>query len=102
MKLLTKTEEQVMQILWRLKKGLVRDVIAQLDPEPKYTTISSVIRILEEKGYVGHKAYGRTYEYFPLITKAQYRKETFRRMLTDYFEGSYENVVSFMVKEEGS
>lgn len=97
---LTKTEERVMQILWKIKKGVVRDIIGHFDPEPPYTTISSVVRILEDKGYVGHKAYGRTHEYFPLITRGEYRQSSFKRLLSDYFEGSYENVVSFLIKEE--
>ncbi|CAN5913213.1 BlaI/MecI/CopY family transcriptional regulator [soil metagenome] len=98
---LTKTEEKVMHILWKLKKGFVKDIIAQMpDPQPPYNTISSVVRILEKKGFVGFTAYGKTHEYFPLISKFAYTKFTFRQLLADYFEGSHEKVVSFMVKEE--
>ncbi len=101
MELLTKTEEKVMQILWSIKKGVVKDVIDRMpDPKPPYNTISSLIRILEKKGFVAHKAYGKTHEYFPAISKLAYRKFTFRNFLLYYFEGSPENVVSFMVKEE--
>ena len=101
MEQLTKTEEQIMQIIWKLKRALVRDVMEELGPpEPKYTTISSIIRILEKKGFVGHKAYGRTHEYFPLITKEAYKRHSFQQLLTNYFEGSYKDVVSFMVEEE--
>jgi len=76
---LTKTEERVMQILWKLKTGFVKDIIDALpdDPKPPYNTISSVVRLLEKKGYVGYKAYGKTYEYFPLISKSDYRKAFF-------------------------
>ena len=98
---LTKTEERVMRILWEIERGVVHDIIAQLPPpEPKYTTISSVVRILENKGFVGHKAYGRTYEYFPLISKSQYRKFSFKNLLADYFDGSYKQIVSFMMNED--
>lgn len=101
MEKLTQTEERIMHILWHLEKGLVKDVIRELGPPvPKYTTVSSVIRILEEKGFVGHKAYGRTHEYYPLISKAAYKRFAFKEMLGKYFDGSYQEVVSFMVEEE--
>ena len=101
MEALTKTEEKVMQILWAIRKGFVKDVIEGMpDPKPPYNTISSLIRILEKKGFVGHTAYGKTHEYFPTVSKLAYRKFTFRSFLTNYFEGSPEKVVSFMVNEE--
>ena len=101
MERLTNTEEKIMHILWDIKKGFVKDVIEKMpSPKPLYTTISSVIRILEKKGFVNHKAYGKTHEYFPRILKRQYRSFAFKRFLSDYFEGSHENVVSFMVKEK--
>jgi predicted transcriptional regulator len=98
---LTKTEERIMHVLWKLKKAFVKDVIEQLtdDPKPPYNTISSVVRILERKGYVGFKAYGKTYEYFPLISKMEYRAASFRRLLTQYFDNSPTALVSFMVEE---
>ena len=78
---LTKTEERVMQVIWRLKKCFVKDIIDELpdDPKPPYNTISSVVRLLEKKGYVGYKAYGKTYEYFALISKSAYRKASFSK-----------------------
>jgi predicted transcriptional regulator len=99
---LTKTEERVMQILWKLKSAFVKDIIEHLpdDPKPPYNTISSVVRILERKGYAGYKAYGKTYEYFPLISKAEYRTAQFRRMLSHYFDNSPTSLLSFMVREE--
>ena len=101
MEALTKAEEKVMQILWKLKKAFVKDVIEEMDPpKPPYNTISSVVRILVEKGFVGYKAYGRTYEYFPKISKLQYKKFTFGQMLRNYFDGSYETMFSYMVDEE--
>ncbi|MFD1141480.1 BlaI/MecI/CopY family transcriptional regulator [Larkinella insperata] len=98
---LTKTEEKVMQILWAIRRGFVKDVIDQMpEPKPPYNTVSSLIRILEKKGFIGHKAYGKTHEYFPTVSKLAYRKFTFRNFLMNYFEGSPEKVVSFMVNEE--
>ena len=101
MKELTKAEEQVMQILWNLKKGFVNDILDELpNPKPAYNTISTIVRILEKKQFVSHKAYGKTHEYFPLISKTEYRKGKFKRFLNEYFDNSIESVVSFLVKEE--
>ena len=101
MEALTKTEEKVMQILWEIKKGFVKDVIERMgEPQPPYNTISSLIRILEKKGFIDHKAYGKTHEYFPSISKVSYRAFTFKNFVANYFEGAPENVLSFMVKEE--
>lgn len=101
MKQLTPKEEEIMQVIWRLERATVRDIIATYpEPLPKYTTISSAVRILEERGFVGHKAYGRTHEYFPLITKEAYKRFAFKRMVSDYFDNSYQQMVSFMAKEE--
>lgn len=98
---LTKNEEEIMRILWKIERGVVRDVLDHLsEPKPPYTTVSSVIRNLETKGYIGHKAYGKTHEYFPLVTKMDYRKKAFGDFLKHYFEGSAKKVVSFMVEEE--
>lgn len=98
---LTKTEERVMQIMWDLKRGFVKDVIDQMgEPSPPYNTISSLIRILEKKGFVGHKAYGKTHEYFPLISKLAYRSFTFRNFVANYFDGASGNVLSFMLEEQ--
>ena len=101
MEQLTQTEERIMQVLWKLKSAFVKDVIAELpEPKPPYNTVSSVIRLLEKKGFVSHKAYGKTYEYFPTIKKKDYSKLTFKKMLGGYFENSYKSLVSFIVEEE--
>jgi BlaI family transcriptional regulator, penicillinase repressor len=99
---LTKTEEKVMQILWKLEKAFVKDIIEQMEeiPKPAYTTISTIIRILEQKEFVGYKAFGKTHEYFPLISKEQYRNKSFKTWIQDYFEGNPAEVLSFLVKEE--
>ncbi len=101
MESLTKAEEKVMQILWKLKSAFVKDIIEQMpDPKPPYNTISSVVRILREKGFVDFKAYGKTYEYFPVVSKLAYKKFAFSQMLKNYFDGSYKTMVSYMVEEE--
>ena len=99
---LTKTEEKIMQVLWALKSAFVKDIIEQMpdEPKPPYNTISSVVRLLETKGYIGHKAYGKTHEYFPLISKAAYRKHSLTKLVANYFDGSAQSLLSFMVKEE--
>jgi len=98
---LTTKEEEVMQVLWTLKRALVRDIINKLpNSDQPYTTVASIVRILEKKGFVSHKPYGRTHEYFPLISKSEYRKLKFRTLLNQYFDDSMESVVSFLVKEE--
>jgi BlaI family penicillinase repressor len=101
MEKLTDKEEEVMQILWDLERAVVNDIIQKLpDPKPPYTTISSIVRILEKKGFAGHKPYGKTHEYFPLISKPDYRKRHFRKLLQNYFDNSLESIVSFIGKEE--
>lgn len=100
MKELTKRELEVLEILWDIRKGFVNDVIARYpDPKPPYTTVSSIVRILETKGYVTHKSYGKTHEYKPTVSKLKYKKHALKSLISDYFDGSLENVVSFMVKE---
>lgn len=99
---LTKAEERIMQVLWKLKNAFVKDIIGELDDEPKppYNTISSIVRLLEKKGYVNYRAYGKTYEYFPAITKEDYTKTTFSKLFSGYFDSSPANLLSFMVREE--
>jgi BlaI family penicillinase repressor len=98
---LTVKEEEVMQVIWILEKALVRDIMEKLpNKNQPYTTVASIVRILEKKGFVSHKPYGKTHEYFPLISKAEYRKQKFKGLITHYFDNSIESVVSFLAKEE--
>lgn len=98
---LTKAEEQVMQILWDLERGFVKDIIEKIpEPKPAYNTVSTIVRILEKKGFVDHKAYGKTHEYFPLITKNEYTKGFMKSFVKNYFSNSFEKMVSFFAKEE--
>lgn len=100
MQQLTKAEEQMMHIIWQRQKCLVRDIIEDLgEPDIPHSTVSSVVRILEKKGFVGHKAYGKTHEYFPLIEKEQYTKSGLKEWIGNYFNGSPKQLVSFLVEE---
>ncbi len=97
---LTRAEEQVMQILWKIERGFVKDVVEQLNnPKPAYNTISTIIRILERKGFVDHKAYGKTHEYFPIVSKNDYTKSFFGSFLDKYFSNSFQQLVSFFSNE---
>ena len=97
---LTKAEEQVMQYLWQIEKGFLKDVL-ELFPEPKphTNTISTILKILMEKGFVSHKTFGRKHEYFPLISKENYSGRSIKSLVKNYFEGSYTNAVSFLVEK---
>ena len=97
---LTKAEEQVMRILWKLKEALVKDIIEDMsEPKPAYNTVSTVIRVLETKGFVGHKAYGNSHVYFPLIDEKDYKSYAFDKIFNNYFNNSYKHLVSFLVDE---
>ena len=101
LKELTKAEEQVMQILWQLKEAIVKDIIEQMpDPKPAYNTVSTVVRVLEGKGFIDHKAYGNSHVYYPLVTEDEYKKFTFDKMMKNYFSNSYQSLVSFIVDEK--
>ena len=101
MQKLTNKEEEIMQILWELKTAFVKEVLAEIkiDP-PHYNTLSTIIRKLEEKGYVSYKAYGNTHQYYPIISKEAYRKKFMNRAIDNYFNSSYKNVVSYFAQEE--
>ncbi len=102
MKELTKAEEQVMQILWKIKSGFIKDIMAHLpEPKPAYTTVSTIVRILEEKGFVSHRAYGRAHEYTPLVHKSDYTRMMMKGILTRYFGNSLRQMVSFFSHEKG-
>lgn len=93
-----------MQIIWQLEKCTVSQVLDYMEKEmnlkrPPHSSISSIVRIVEEKGFLDHKAYGRTYEYFPIVSKSDYGKRTLKSFVKNYFDGSMERLVSFMVKE---
>jgi BlaI family penicillinase repressor len=98
---LTKAEEQIMQILWQLNEAIVKDIIDKIpEPKPAYNTVSTVVRVLEGKGFVDHKAYGNSHVYFPVISEAEYKKFTFDKMMKNYFDDSYKSLVSFIANEK--
>lgn len=100
MKELTKAEEQVMQILWQIKRGFVKDILAKMpDPKPAYNTVSTIVRILEKKGFVSYQAYGKTHEYYPLVAKKDYSNFFLKGFISNYFGGSFSQLVSFFAKE---
>lgn len=102
MRELTRAEEQVMQVLWKIKQGFVKDILEHFEePKPAYNTVSTIVRILQDKGFVDHKAYGRTHEYFPVISKNDYSKSHLSNFVNDYFSNSFEKMVSFFAKEKG-
>ncbi|WP_159468969.1 BlaI/MecI/CopY family transcriptional regulator [Dyadobacter sp. 3J3] len=97
---LTRAEEEIMRILWQLKKAFVKDILAEMpEPKPAYNTVSTIIRILEKKEVVGYTAYGKTHEYFPLITEEEYKRYEMQQLMTNYFDNSLPNLVSFFVKD---
>ena len=99
-KRLTRAEEEIMLILWSLKEGTIRDVMNELDePETPYTTVSTVVRVLEKKGIVGHKAVGTTYLYYPLLDKKEYLKGHLTGIVANYFDGSFSRLATFFAKE---
>ncbi len=101
MKELTKAEDQVMQILWKLKKGVVNDIIDQFpNPKPAYNTVSTVVRILEKKGFVDHKSYGKTHEYYPVIEQETYTKKFLQNFAKSYFNSSFSQLISFFAKDK--
>ncbi len=96
MKELTRAEEQIMQVLWRLEKAFVRDIVEALgEPKPAYTTVSTIIRILEKKGFVAHRPFGKTYEYFARISRDEYKKKFLKSFVRRYFGDSLPEMVSF-------
>lgn len=98
---LTKAEEQIIQVLWKIKKGFVKDVINELpEPKPAYSTVSTIIRILVDKKVVDYKAYGKTHEYFPTITKEKYSNQRMKEMMHSFFDGSPKKMLSFLVKKD--
>ena len=94
-------EEQIMQILWKLQKAFVKDIIEEMsDPAPPYNTVSSIIRKLESEGIVGYEAFGKTHRYYPILKQKKYRKHAFKTLLNNYFENSHTEMLSYFVKEE--
>jgi len=100
LKELTRAEEQIMQELWELEKAFVRDIIDRLpEPKPAYNTISTIIRILETKGFVGHETFGKSHRYYPVISKEEYRSFAAGKLLSGYFDNSAESILSYFLEK---
>src|ERR1035437_4439838 len=98
---LTKAEEQIMQILWNLGEGLVKNIRDRFDePKPARNTISTVIRIVEKKGFVGHKDYGKVFVYYPVVMKNEYSGKKLYGLLYDYFNNSFPAMVTYFAREQ--
>jgi predicted transcriptional regulator len=97
---LTKAEEQVMQVLWKLEKAFVKDMLEEFpEPKPKYNTVSTIVRILEAKGFVSHEAYGKTHAYYPAVSREEYSNAYLKSFMGRYFGGSFKKMVSFFVEK---
>ena len=102
MRELTRAEEEVMQVLWKIEKGFVKEILEHFpEPKPAYNTVSTITRILQDKGFVSHKAYGRTHEYFPVVSKDEYSTMHLKTFVKDYFSNSFEKMVSFFARKKG-
>ncbi|SFN30128.1 BlaI/MecI/CopY family transcriptional regulator [Salegentibacter flavus] len=100
MKQLTKAEEEIMQILWKLEKANVASIIEEIpEPKPAYNTVSTIVRILEDKGFVDHEKKGKGYLYFPLLKRETYSNQSINKLMDSYFNGSFKNMVSFFMKK---
>lgn len=100
MKQLTKAEEEIMQLLWELKLANVSAIIAEMpEPKPAYNTVSTIVRILESKGFVGHETKGKGHYYFPEVDKETYSNQSMKKLLNNYFNGSFRSMVSFFVEK---
>lgn len=98
---LTRAEEEIMQVLWQLESAFVKDILAKLPkPKPAYNTVSTVVRVLEQKGFVGHEPLGKSHKYHPLITKEAYTRSFMKGFVKRYFSGSYQQMVSFFTAED--
>ncbi|RRJ90673.1 BlaI/MecI/CopY family transcriptional regulator [Paenimyroides tangerinum] len=101
MEKLTNKEEEIMQVLWQLEKAFVNDILEKMpEPKPHYNTLSTIVRLLEEKGFVGHKSYGKSHQYFPVISLESYRNVFVKDSMKKYFGNSVSNLVNYFVKDE--
>lgn len=101
MQKLAKREEEIMQVLWSLEKAFVKEIIAEMpEPKPHYNTVSTIVRILEDKGFIGHNSFGKTHQYYPLIPKGDYQKSAVGDVLEKYFDNSFQKMVAYFAKEE--
>lgn len=101
MQKLAKREEQIMQACWSLGKAFIKEIIAGLpDPKPHYNSVATMVRILEDKGFLDHEAFGNSFQYYPVITKEQYQKHAMEDIVSKYFNNSYPNMLAYFAKEQ--
>jgi len=101
MQKLAKREEQIMQVFWTLEKAFIKEIIPEMpEPKPHYNSVATMVKILEEKGFLGHEAVGNIYQYFPLIGKEEYQKHAMKDIVSQYFDNSYSNMLAFFAKEQ--
>ena len=101
MKKLAKREEELMQVLWDLEKAFVKEIIERLpEPKPHYNTVSTIIRILKDKGFVGHESFGNSHRYYPKVSKDEYQQKAVNDVLKNYFDNSYPKMVAYFAKKE--
>ncbi|MEL6254211.1 MAG: BlaI/MecI/CopY family transcriptional regulator [Bacteroidota bacterium] len=100
MQKLTRAEEQLMQIIWKLEKAFLKEIMQELpEPKPKQSTVSTIIKILGDKGFISHNTFGKSHQYYPLVEKDNYAKAYFQQFLGKYFDGSFNRLLSFFHKE---
>jgi BlaI family penicillinase repressor len=101
MQKLAKREEQIMQVFWAIGKAFIKEVIPELpDPKPHYNSVATMVKILEEKGFLGHESIGNIFSYFPVISKEDYQKHAMKDIVSQYFDNSYPNMLAFFAKEQ--
>ncbi|MDT0678118.1 BlaI/MecI/CopY family transcriptional regulator [Autumnicola musiva] len=101
MEKLTNKEEEIMAILWKLEKAFVKEILPEITEQKlHYNTVSTIVRNLEEKGFVSYNAYGNTHQYYPVVSREAYRKQFMTQATKKFFDDSYKSVVSFFAKEE--
>lgn len=101
MQKLAKREEQIMQVFWTLERAYIKEVIPEMpEPKPHYNSVATMVKILEEKGFLGHETVGNIYQYFPLITKEEYQKHSMKDIVSQYFDNSYPKMLAYFAKEE--
>lgn len=98
---LTRAEEQVMQVLWKIGASFVKDILPEMpEPKPAYNTVSTIVRILQKKGFVGHEAFGRSHQYYPLISKEDYRHKLLKSVITRFYDGDYKKFATYFADPE--
>ncbi|GAB2987400.1 BlaI/MecI/CopY family transcriptional regulator [Mucilaginibacter puniceus] len=101
MQKLAKREEQIMQVFWTLQKAFIRDIIPEMpEPKPHYNSVATMVKILEEKGFLGHDTIGNMFQYYPIISKEQYQQHAMKDIVSQYFDNSYSNMLAFFAKEQ--